>query len=89
VAAVNDVLGGGTSVTSDIARKVVRSFKQARLSRGETENLSLRERGVQNALAKSYNYKTTADLLGTGLSTMHAHIERIYQELHVLSHARQ
>ena len=85
VAAVKDVYGGGSPMTSNIARKVVQSFKQAGASRGETENLSPRERGVLDALAKGYSYKETADLLGISYSTVHTHIERIYQKLHVQS----
>ena len=85
VAAVKDVYGGGAPMTSIIARKVVQSFKQAGPSRSETENLSPREQGVLDALAKGYSYKETADLLGISYSTVHTHIERIYQKLHVQS----
>jgi DNA-binding NarL/FixJ family response regulator len=85
VTAVKDVYGGGAPMTSVIARKVVQSFKQAGTSRSETENLSPREQGVLNALAKGYSYKETADLLGISYSTVHTHIERIYQKLHVQS----
>ncbi len=85
VAAVKDVYGGGAPMTSNIARKVVQSFKRAGSSRAETENLSPREQGVLDALAKGYSYKETADLLGISYSTVHTHIERIYQKLHVQS----
>jgi len=85
VAAVRDVFGGGAPMTSIIARKVVQSFKRAGPSRSETENLSPREQSVLEALAKGYSYKETADLLGISYSTVHTHIERIYQKLHVQS----
>lgn len=86
VSAVKDVYGGGAPMTSIIARKVVQSFKQAGTSpRSETESLSPREQGVLDALAKGYSYKETADLLGISYSTVHTHIERIYQKLHVQS----
>lgn len=85
VAAVKDVFRGGAPMTSIIARKVVQSFKQAGAARSETENLSPREQGVLDALAKGYSYKETADLLGISYSTVHTHIERIYQKLHVQS----
>jgi len=85
VAAVKDVFGGGAPMTSNIARKVVRSFKQAESSRGQTESLSPREQGVLDALSKGYSYKETAELLGISYSTVHTHIERIYQKLHVQS----
>ncbi len=86
VAAVKDVFRGGAPMTSSIARKVVQSFKQAVASpRGESENLSPREQGVLDALAKGYSYKETAELLGISYSTVHTHIERIYHKLHVQS----
>jgi len=85
VTAVKDVYGGGSPMTSNIARKVVQSFKKTESSRGETETLSPRERGVLDALAKGYSYKETADLLGISYSTVHTHIERVYQKLHVQS----
>jgi DNA-binding NarL/FixJ family response regulator len=85
VAAVKDVFRGGAPMTSIIARKVVQSFKQAGSARGEKENLSPREQSVLDALAKGYSYKETADLLGISYSTVHTHIERIYQKLHVQS----
>ena len=85
VAAVKDIFRGGAPMTSSIARKVVQSFKQARSSRGETENLSPREQDVLNLLVKGYSYKETADLLGISYATVHMHIEQIYQKLHVQS----
>jgi DNA-binding NarL/FixJ family response regulator len=85
VAAVKDVFHGGAPMTSSIARKVVQSFKRAGPSRSETEKLSPREQGVLDALAKGYSYKETADLLGISYSTVHTHVERIYQKLHVKS----
>jgi len=85
VAAVKDVFGGGAPMTSNIARKVVQSFKLAGSSRSETESLSPREQGVLDALSKGYSYKETAELLGISYSTVHTHIERIYQKLHVQS----
>lgn len=85
VAAVKDVYGGGAPMTSNIARKVVQSFKRAGTPRSETESLSPREQGVLDALSKGYSYKETADLLGISYSTVHTHIERIYHKLHVQS----
>ena len=85
VAAVKDVFGGGAPMTSNIARKVVQSFKLAGSSRSETESLSPREQGVLDALSKGCSYKETAELLGISYSTVHTHIERIYQKLHVQS----
>lgn len=88
VAAVKDVYGGGAPMTSNIARKVVQSFKKAGPAHSETDSLSPRELAVLDALAKGYSYKETAELLGISYSTVHTHIERIYHKLHVQSRAQ-
>jgi DNA-binding NarL/FixJ family response regulator len=86
--AVKDVNAGGAPMTSSIARKVVQSFKRVRPSLRETEDLSPREQAVLEHLAKGYSYKETAQLLNVSYSTVHTHIERIYQKLHVQSRAQ-
>lgn len=85
VSAVKDVCSGGAPMSSSIARKVVQSFKRTGSNQGETQSLSPREQDVLDALAKGYSYKETAALLGISYSTVHTHIERIYQKLHVQS----
>jgi DNA-binding NarL/FixJ family response regulator len=84
VAAVHDVTAGGAPMTSSIARKVVQSFKQAPPAR-EVENLSAREVEVLELLVKGYAYKEVAAELNISYSTVHTHIERIYEKLHVHS----
>jgi DNA-binding NarL/FixJ family response regulator len=75
-------------MTSNIARKVIQSFKKAGSSTRETENLSPREVEVLNHLVKGCSYKETAEAIGISYSTVHTHIERIYQKLHVQSRAQ-
>jgi DNA-binding NarL/FixJ family response regulator len=84
LAAVKDVYAGGAPMTSNIARKVVQSFKRGAGAR-ETEDLSPREVAVLDYLVKGYSYKETADAMDISYSTVHTHIERIYQKLHVRS----
>jgi DNA-binding NarL/FixJ family response regulator len=88
LAAVKDVYAGGAPMTSNIARKVVQSFRRAGPSQRETENLSPREVDVLDYLVKGYSYKETAEAIGISYSTVHTHIERIYQKLHVRSRAQ-
>ena len=72
-------------MTSNIARKVVQSFQRAGNSLRGTESLSPRELTVLDYLAKGYSYKETAELMGISYSTVHTHIEHIYEKLHVRS----
>jgi DNA-binding NarL/FixJ family response regulator len=87
LAAVKDAYAGGAPMTSNIARKVVQSFKQFGALR-EAENLSAREQQILDYLAKGYLYKDIAELLNISYSTVHTHIEHIYKKLHVCSRAQ-
>jgi DNA-binding NarL/FixJ family response regulator len=88
VAAVCNVFEGGSPMTSYIARKVVQSFKQAGPSLKESEDLSKREMEVLELLVKGFSYKEIAAKLGVSYSTVHTHIARIYDKLHVQSRAQ-
>lgn len=88
-AAVKDVYAGGAPMTSNIARKVVQSFKHVTPSgRPTSENLSPREVDVLDYLVKGFSYKETAEAMGISYSTVHTHIEHIYHKLHVQSRAQ-
>jgi DNA-binding NarL/FixJ family response regulator len=86
--AVRDVYAGGAPMTSDIARKVVQTFKQPAPASGETESLSPREQEVLDFLAKGYLYKEIAEQLDISYGTVHTYIERIFKKLHVRSRAQ-
>ena len=88
LAAVKDVYAGGAPMTSHIARKVVQSFKRAEPESDEGKQLSPRERDVLDYLAKGYSYKEVAEQMKISYSTVHTHIEHIYEKLHVQSRAQ-
>lgn len=89
LAAVKDVHAGGAPMTSNIARKVVLSFKRFPPAvNPAAENLSPREVEVLDYLVKGFSYKETSDAMGISYSTVHTHIERIYHKLHVQSRAQ-
>lgn len=85
LAALRDVCAGGTPMTSQIARKIVEAFRQARTPAGETEGLSAREQEVLELLAQGCLYKEIADRLQISYRTVSTHIEHIYEKLHVHS----
>ncbi len=88
LSAVRDEYAGGAPMTSDIARKVVQTFRQPVPANGETENLSPREQEVLDFLAKGYLYKEIAEHLNISYGTVHTYIERIFKKLHVRSRAQ-
>src|SRR5580704_14590806 len=61
LAAVKDVYAGGAPMTSNIARKVVQSFKRTSPAVSEAEVLSPRETEVLDFLVKGYSYKEVAE----------------------------
>lgn len=83
--AVKNVFAGGAPMTNNIARKVVHSFKRTGAARKQEAQLSPRERDVLDLLVKGYSYKEVAEQMGISYSTVHTHIEHIYQKLHVQS----
>jgi DNA-binding NarL/FixJ family response regulator len=89
LAAIRDVHGGGSPMSSHIARKIVQSFQRpATAAHAETQNLSPREAEVLDLLAKGYLYKEIADRTGLTYATVHTHIRHIYEKLHVRSRAQ-
>lgn len=83
--AVREVQSGGSPMTSHIARKVVASFQQAGQSAKEFENLTPREKEVLDHLAKGFLYKEIAEAMTISYDTVHTHIRKIYEKLHVRS----
>jgi DNA-binding NarL/FixJ family response regulator len=87
IEAIREVHLGGSPMSSNIARKVVQSFQAQRLAAAETDALSARELEVLQALSKGHTYKQIAADLGISLGTVRTYIQRIYEKLHVHSHA--
>lgn len=91
LAAIREVHGGGSPMTSSIARKVVASFqKQKTATAGdsaapEKQALSPREAAVLDGLAKGWTYKQLASELDISIDTIRTYIRRIYEKLHVQS----
>jgi DNA-binding NarL/FixJ family response regulator len=82
--ALEEVHGGGSPMTSNIARKVVQSFKQAPPT-GDGDDLSPREQEVLELLARGYLYKEIAEQLNISVPTVNTYVRRIYEKLHVRS----
>jgi DNA-binding NarL/FixJ family response regulator len=83
--AIRDVLHGGSPMTSQIARKVVQTFRAS----GEAQDLSMklteREAEILDYLAKGYANKEIADKLNVTVPTVRSHLRSIYEKLHVHS----
>ncbi len=83
--ALRDVYNGGSPMTGHIARKVVASFRQSGTASKELEQLTPREQEVLDHLAKGFLYKEIADAMSISFDTVHSHIRKVYEKLHVRS----
>jgi DNA-binding NarL/FixJ family response regulator len=97
LAAIAQVMQGGSPMTAHIARKVVQSFQRIAPSPAAstttpagaspqndlTSDLSPREREVLDCLSQGLIYKEIAEKLGISYETVHTYIRRIYEKLQV------
>jgi DNA-binding NarL/FixJ family response regulator len=86
--ALEEVHRGGSPMTSNIARKVVQSFRQNPSSGPAGEGLSPREQEVLDLLARGYLYKEIAERLNISVPTVNTYVRRMYEKLHVRSRAQ-
>jgi DNA-binding NarL/FixJ family response regulator len=84
-AAMQDVLRGGAPMTSEVARRVVESFRQQGQTPQPEARLSAREEEVLILLGKGYSNKEIASQLAIGTETVGSHLKHIYEKLHVRS----
>lgn len=83
--AIDDVMHGGSPMTSEIARKVVEAFRQPSATGSEDHNLSRREKEVLELLARGCPDKDIASQLSVSIPTVRFHLKHIYEKLHVRS----
>jgi DNA-binding NarL/FixJ family response regulator len=84
-AALDDLLSGGSPMSSIIARKVVQSFNKSAKQSATEFNLSKRENELLDMLAQGKRIKEIADDLFIAVSTVRKHIRNIYEKLQVKS----
>lgn len=83
--ALLDVLGGGAPMTSQIARRVIESFRQKAKVRDESVRLSVREEQILMLLSQGYANKVIADKLELSIDTVCSHLKHVFNKLHVSS----
>lgn len=81
--ALEELYGGGSPMSTNIARKVIETFEK---KHGPAEGLSTltnKEKLILELLAKGFLYKEIADQLHLTRNTIKQHIHHIYEKLHV------
>lgn len=85
LSAVRDIHGGGSPMSSTIARLVVNSFQQETQQRINDEHLSTREKQILDLLAQGLMYKEIGAKAGISTETVRKHVRHIYDKLQVRS----
>jgi DNA-binding NarL/FixJ family response regulator len=83
--ALLDVLGGGAPMTSQIARRVIESFRQKAKIKDDSAHLSVREEQILVLLSQGYSNKMIADKLALSIATVCTHLKHVFTKLHVNS----
>jgi DNA-binding NarL/FixJ family response regulator len=83
--ALGDVYEGGSPMTSQIARKVVQSFREPSPSADIAVSLTSRENEILSYLSKGFANKEIADKMAITVPTVRTHLRHIYEKLHVRS----
>lgn len=82
---IRDLHGGGSPMSSQIARKVVTAFASFQPVVPQCEQLSRRENEILQLLSKGYRYKEIGAQLFISKETVRTHIRNIYEKLQVNS----
>ncbi|EEF60290.1 response regulator [Pedosphaera parvula] len=85
LSAIQDVKQGGAPMSSQIARRVVQSFREVPREPVKNEKLSQREEEILQQLSKGYTTKEIAERLSVSVNTVRTHLQHIYEKLHVRS----
>ena len=83
--AILELHGGGSPMSSSIARRVVQTFQGPEIASKAKGNLSGREREILSYLARGYRYKEIAETLFISVETVRTHLRNIYEKLQVRS----
>ncbi len=83
IEALKDLHAGGSPMSPNIARKLVRVFREQENNLQMITTLSKRENEILQLLSKGLLYKEIADKLSIATGTVRQHIHKIYEKLHV------
>lgn len=87
--AINELHDGGSPMTPQIARRVVRYFsgppKTSGAANAELSSLTPGQKKFLEELAQGYSYKEIADHLHISMDGVRSYVRRIYEKLHVHS----
>ena len=74
-------------MTSQIARRVIESFRETAKNPDASAHLTPREEQILLLISEGYTNKQIADKLDLCFDTVGSHLKRVYKRLHVNSRA--
>lgn len=85
VESLREAAQGGAPMSPEVARRVIRLFRDVRPPQRADYNLTPHELRILKLLVEGHNYKTAATKLGVAPTTINFHLQNIYQKLQVHS----
>lgn len=82
---LQDVANGGAPMSPEVARRVLRLFREFRPPQQASYRLTSQEHELLKLLVDGHHNKTAADALGISVNTVSFHLKHIYQKLQVHS----
>jgi DNA-binding NarL/FixJ family response regulator len=82
---LREVVSGGAPMSPEVARKVIKLFREVRPSRRTAHQLTPQETEIVKLLVEGHSYKTAAAELGISLNTVSFHLRNVYTKLQVHS----
>lgn len=82
---LQEVAGGGAPMSPEVARRVVRLFREFRPAKEATYHLTPQENELLKLLADGHHKKTAAQEMGISVNTVSFHLKHIYEKLQVHS----
>ena len=76
---------GGAPMSPEIARRVVRLFREFKPAAGADYHLTRQETELLKLLADGHHKKTAAQAMGISINTVSFHLKHIYEKLQVHS----
>jgi DNA-binding NarL/FixJ family response regulator len=85
LAAICEVVDGGAPMSPEVARRVVRLFREFQPPDHASFRLTPQETELLKLLADGHHRKTAADRLGISVNTVSFHLKNVYEKLQVHS----
>jgi DNA-binding NarL/FixJ family response regulator len=82
---LRDVAGGGAPMSPEVARRVVKLFREFRPPERASYHLTPQETELLKLMVEGHHYKTAAHEMGISTNTVSFHLKHIYEKLQVHS----